>query len=82
MKTKLDGLKIFVVEDEFLMSSLVQTVLDDAGCVVSVPIPRVTEAIAAARGDYCDAAVLDVNLAGGSFRWAKSCRVGIFHLLS
>jgi DNA-binding response OmpR family regulator len=64
MMAKLSGLKILVVEDEFLVASLIQDVLEDAGCVVSGPIPRLSEAIVAARADDCDAAVLDVNLGG------------------
>jgi CheY-like chemotaxis protein len=38
--------------------------LEDAGCIVSGPIPRLSEAVDAARVDDCDAAVLDVNLGG------------------
>jgi DNA-binding response OmpR family regulator len=61
---KLDGIRILVVEDEFLVASLIQAVLEDAGCVVSGPIGRLSKAIDAARVDDCDAAVLDVNLGG------------------
>ncbi|MBV8121638.1 MAG: response regulator [Alphaproteobacteria bacterium] len=64
MRMNLTGLKILVVEDEFLVASLIQDLLEDAGCVVSGPIPRLSEAIDAARADDCDAAVLDVNLGG------------------
>jgi DNA-binding response OmpR family regulator len=64
MRINLSGLKVLVVEDEYLVALLIQTVLEDAGCVVSGPIPRLSEALDAARVDDCDAAVLDVNLGG------------------
>jgi CheY-like chemotaxis protein len=64
MRKKLDGLKVLVVEDEFLVASLIQAVLEDAGCTVAGPIPRLAEAIRAAGTDDLDAAVLDVNLGG------------------
>jgi len=64
MKTRFDGLRILVVEDEYLVASLIQDILEMAGCVVSGPIPRLTEAVDAAKVDACDAAVLDVNLGG------------------
>lgn len=60
----LQGLKVLVVEDEFLVATLIQNYLENAGCVVSGPIPRLAEAVDAAKVDACDAAVLDVNLGG------------------
>jgi DNA-binding response OmpR family regulator len=64
MKVELDGLRILVVEDEYLVASLIQDFLEIAGCVVLGPIARLAEAVDAARSDSCDAAVLDVNLGG------------------
>lgn len=64
MKDGLQGLRILVVEDEFLVATLIQDYLENAGCVVSGPIPRLAEAVVAAKVDACDAAVLDVNLGG------------------
>lgn len=64
MDGDLDGLKILVVEDEYLVATLIQDVLEAAGCVVLGPIPRLDEAIDAARAGLYDAAVLDVNLGG------------------
>jgi DNA-binding response OmpR family regulator len=53
-----------VVEDEFLVATLIEDMLQSAGCVVSGPIPRLAEALDAVdRGSY-DAAILDVNLGG------------------
>ncbi len=64
MKGRLSGCKILVVEDEYLVASLIQDILENAGCLVSGPIPRLDDAVDAARIDDCDAAELDVNLAG------------------
>jgi CheY-like chemotaxis protein len=64
MTAALEGLRILVVEDEFLIAMLLQDTLESAGCIVSGPIPRLAEALDAAEGGTYDAAVLDVNLAG------------------
>lgn len=64
MTAALDGVRVLVVEDEFLIAMLLQDTLESAGCVVSGPIPRLAEALDAADGGTYDAAVLDVNLAG------------------
>jgi DNA-binding response OmpR family regulator len=64
MNTELNGRRILVVEDDYLVASLIQDVLEAAGCVVSGPIPRLPQAVGVAEADTCDAAVLDVNLGG------------------
>ncbi len=64
MLFSLSGLRILVVEDEYLIASLIQQVIEAAGCIVIGPIPRLAEAIEAASAEPCDAAVLDVNLGG------------------
>jgi DNA-binding response OmpR family regulator len=64
MTLGLDGLRILVVEDEYLVASLIQDFLEMAGCVVLGPIARLAEAADAAQSDSCDAALLDVNLGG------------------
>lgn len=64
MRAGLRGLRILVVEDEYLVAALIQDFLENAGCVVVGPIPRLPQAVAAAREEACDAAVLDVNLGG------------------
>jgi DNA-binding response OmpR family regulator len=53
-----------IVEDEFLVASLLQEILETAGCIVAGPIPRVAEAVDAADRDTYDAAILDINVAG------------------
>jgi two-component system, chemotaxis family, sensor kinase Cph1 len=64
MTAPLQGRRVLVVEDEFLVAMLIQEMLETAGCLVSSPISRLAEALDAAGREDCDAAVLDVNLAG------------------
>src|SRR6516225_2290712 len=64
MTAELEGARILVVEDEFLVAMLLEDVLEAAGCVVAGPIPRIADALAAVDRETYDAAVLDVNLAG------------------
>ena len=64
MTAALQGLRVLVVEDEFLVATLIEDMLTSAGCVVSGPIPRLAEALDAVHRGTFDAAVLDVNLAG------------------
>jgi DNA-binding response OmpR family regulator len=64
MTVALEGARVLVVEDEYLVAALIEQMLESAGCIVMGPIPRVTEALDAVNDDDYDAAVLDVNLAG------------------
>lgn len=64
MTAALKGVRVLVVEDEFLVATLIEDMLESAGCVVSGPIPRVAEALDAVDRDSYDAAVLDVNIGG------------------
>lgn len=64
MTASLQGARVLVVEDEYLVASLIEDMLESAGCVVAGPIPRLAQAVYAAESEACDAAVLDVNLAG------------------
>jgi CheY-like chemotaxis protein len=64
MKVDLSGSRILVVEDEYLVAALIQDVLENAGCTVHGPVPRLAEAIEVAEKEACDAAVLDINLSG------------------
>lgn len=62
---RLAGLKILVVEDNYLIAEHVCSVLDDEGCEVLGPVPRVAAGLALiARGPRPDCALLDVNLNG------------------
>jgi CheY-like chemotaxis protein len=64
MTAALEGLRVLVVEDEYLVAALIEEMLESAGCVVSGPIPRLAEALDAIDHGTYDAAVLDVNLGG------------------
>lgn len=60
------GLRVLVVEDEALLSMLVEDALADLGCTVLGPFMRLQPALeaAAAAEPALDAAILDVNVAG------------------
>src|SRR5690606_6133898 len=60
----LEGLKVLVVEDEMMVSMLIEDMLGDLGCEVIGPASRLEEAIALANETELDCAVLDVNLGG------------------
>ena len=60
----LTGLKVLVVEDEMMVSMLIEDMLADLGCTVIGPASRLDEAIALANSVELDCAVLDVNLGG------------------
>jgi CheY-like chemotaxis protein len=64
MTAALEGVRVLVVEDEYLVADLIEKMLESAGCIVMGPIPRVPEALDAVDHDDYDVAVLDVNLAG------------------
>jgi CheY-like chemotaxis protein len=62
--SNLAGLRVLVVEDEMLVSLLIEDALTDSKCIIVGPYDRVPAALEAARLLALDAAVLDVNLAG------------------
>ena len=60
----LAGLRVLVVEDEMMVSMLIEDMLEDLGCKVVGPASRLEEAIELANSVELDCAVLDVNLGG------------------
>ena len=63
----LQGRRVLVVEDELMISMLVEDMLSDLGCSVVGPAHELAAALALANGpEGIDAALLDVNLAGQS----------------
>jgi len=60
----LAGLRVLVVEDEMMVSMLIEDMLADMGCQVVGPASRLDEAIELAKQSAIDCAVLDVNLGG------------------
>ena len=61
---ELAGLRVLVVEDEMMVSMLIEDMLGDLGCVVVGPASRLEEAVELANTRELDCAVLDVNLGG------------------
>jgi CheY-like chemotaxis protein len=60
----LAGLRVLVVEDEMLVSLLIEEMLVDHHCAVVGPYATVAEAVEAARKEPIDLALLDVNIGG------------------
>jgi CheY-like chemotaxis protein len=58
------GRRILVIEDEAMVSMLIEDALIDMGCVVVAFASRFDDGLAKARTLAFDAAILDVNLAG------------------
>lgn len=66
LPAQLAGLRVLVVEDEMMVSMLIEDMLGDLGCQVVGPAARLEEALALAQTADLDCAVLDVNLGGES----------------
>lgn len=60
----LTGRRILVVEDEFLIASVLCDMLEDSGAVVLGPAATVAEAMQLLHENPVDAALLDMNLNG------------------
>jgi CheY-like chemotaxis protein len=58
------GLRVLVVEDEMLISLLIEEMLIDRHCAIVGPFATVPEAVDAARKEAIDVALLDVNIGG------------------
>src|ERR1700744_4181422 len=60
----LKGLRVLVVEDEMMVSMLIEDMLGDLGCTVVGPASRLDEAVALVQDAAIDCAVLDVTRGG------------------
>ena len=58
------GLRVLIVEDEFLLAMSLEDDLVAAGCAPVGPFSSLASAIEAARREQFDLAILDVNLNG------------------
>ena len=65
-RRSLAGMRLLVVEDELLVSMLVEEILGELGATVAGPYGRLADGLAAARAEPFDGAILDLNLAGES----------------
>jgi CheY-like chemotaxis protein len=64
LPTSLCGRRILVVEDEALIAAQIESLLVGQGCLVSGPVHGLEDALALARSELLDAAILDVNVSG------------------
>ena len=60
----LAGLRILIVEDEFLLAMELEMLLQQRGCMVLGPVSSVGQALTMLDGEQPDIALLDVNLKG------------------
>ncbi len=58
--------RILVVEDTDLVAMMIEALIDDFGWIMIGPATTLAEALAAARHQAIDAAIIDVNLNGES----------------
>lgn len=67
------GLRVLIVEDEFMIAMAVEAVVTDAGGVVVDMAATLEQALHLARSAELDAALLDINLNGkASFEVAET----------
>jgi CheY-like chemotaxis protein len=59
-----EGARVLLVEDEMLVSMLIEGMLDEFGCEVVGPAPTVQAALALIHEQDFDCAILDVNVGG------------------
>jgi DNA-binding response OmpR family regulator len=60
------GLRVLVVDDEYLVAAYIETLLEDLGCEVVGPVATIAEGLAIVRTERLDGALLDANLNGDS----------------
>jgi CheY-like chemotaxis protein len=71
----LDGRRVLVIEDEYMVAMLIEDMLRDLGCEVAGAASRFDDALDKARSLPLDVAVLDINLAGRpTFEIAQALR--------
>jgi two-component SAPR family response regulator len=75
MPSRLNGLSILVLEDNFILADEIARMLEDAGAIVIGPFPRAASAIENLAKRRPDCALLDINLGSGpSFAAANAAR--------
>ena len=62
----LNGARVLIVEDNFVVASALRYLLEAYGGTVSAIVPSVDRAVEALAEDQVDIAVLDINLHGAS----------------
>jgi DNA-binding response OmpR family regulator len=66
LQPDMDGLRILLVEDNFLIASFLQRLLLEWGCEVIGPAPSVAQGEMLATSERLDGAILDINIVGGN----------------
>jgi CheY-like chemotaxis protein len=61
---ELRGLRVFVVEDESLITMLLEDILDDLGCELAGSALTLRQALEQAETVQAQVAILDINLGG------------------
>jgi CheY-like chemotaxis protein len=64
MSSQLSGRRVLVVEDEVMVSWVLEDMLAELGCEVVGPAARIDQALAIVDMETIDLAILDVNLNG------------------
>ena len=64
MNSSFPGCRVLVIEDEVMVSWILEDMLAELGCVVVGPAVRVDQAVAMVGSEAFEFAVLDVNLNG------------------
>lgn len=62
----LGGLRVLIVEDEYMVAEHIGMMLEELDCNVVGPVATIEEALAAVDDDVLDGALLDANLNGES----------------
>ena len=62
----LSGLRLLVVEDEYMVAVHIEMLLEDYGCEVVGPVATVNKALELVQAGHLDGALLDANLNGVS----------------
>jgi CheY-like chemotaxis protein len=65
-KSDFSGLRVLLVEDNFLIAAYISRLLTSWGIDVIGPAPSVQEAQALVEGEKLSGAILDVNIVGGN----------------
>jgi CheY-like chemotaxis protein len=60
----LKGRQILVVEDDLLLAMHLEQILENEGCTILGPTPKLAKALAMLETEHPDAAILDLNLNG------------------
>jgi CheY-like chemotaxis protein len=72
----LSGLRVLVVEDEALITMLIEDMLDELGCRVVGPAETIAEALSLIDVATIDVALLDLNLGHGETTYDLAGRLG------